>query len=256
MKLIDAHAHLLWPNLLSKIDDIMEHAKKGNIINIINSAVGIDEFELCFNLKKKYPEIENTIGIHPEFALEKKNDAAKFKDIFFQHLENFVAIGEIGLDFLVFKDSAERVKITEIFKVMLEIANEAQKPIVIHCRNSEKQAIKILETGSYSDIPGVLMHCFGGDQKWIDACIDHNWCFSIPTSIVYKKLHQNLARTVPLELIMLETDSPFLPPSSDYPYNEPVNVKFVAEEIAKIKEIPIQEVAQTTTTNCRKFFDL
>lgn len=253
MELIDAHAHLTWSNLEPFWDSIISAALTADVKYIINVGVFQVDFTKAFTLQEKYPEIiRNIIGIHPEFSLTNSVDYDAFITSFEHNRTKFDAIGEIGLDFLAIKDSALRLQTEAIFRKMLDFAIVMQKPVVIHCRFAEKQAIRILK--EYKDLSGVLLHCFSGAPKFIQEAIDQQWYFTIPTAIAFKKIFQDLAKTVPLDRILLESDAPFLAPSPELEFNEPKYVRGVAEEIARIKGYTIQEVAAITTSNTHRFF--
>lgn len=253
---IDAHAHLIWPSLQERADIVLDKASRVGVHFVINCGVQIEDFLPCVALSQKYSMVKNIIGLHPGFSINPANNLASFIEQFQKFKSFFIGIGEIGLDFLELKDQSCRKKSEEIFRGMLSFASEMQLPVVIHCRNAEKQAIKILEEDQFSSIPGVLMHCFGGAEKFILESLDHqNWYFTIPTSIIFKKIHQNLAKRVPIERMMLETDCPFLSPIPDEEINEPKNVIIAAEEVVKIKDISLEEVAGATSRNCRTFFN-
>ena len=253
---IDSHAHITWPDFFPYIDKIIQDAKMHNISEIINLGVGLCDFRVCLELREKSPIFYNAIGIHPEFSLDPKNDPDDFIAKISKYKKEFIAIGEIGLDFLVIKDHRERNISEAIFRKMLNFAVEIQKPIVIHCRNAEKQTLKILEESQYSDIKGVVLHCFGGAPKFIQQALNHdNWYFTIPTSVIFKNLHQKLAESVPVERMMLESDAPFLSPFPEK-MNLPSNVLLSAEKIAKMKDMSLDEVLVHTNSNVKVFYAL
>ncbi len=254
-ELIDAHAHLIWPTLFNQVEDIVVRAKNKNIRTIINTGIKYDDFEPCLELCHRFPEIHNIIGIHPEEAIQPDLNLQQFKRQFQTHVKDFLALGEIGLDFLQVRDSTLRKLQEVIFREQLEFAIEMQKPVVIHCRWAEKHAVNILEEGQYSDLPGVLLHCFTGAEKYIARSLDHNnWFFTIPTSVYYKPLNQRIAERLPLEKIMLETDSPFLQPKPEFELNEPQYLTYAAEKVSELKGSSVEEVARITTQNCKTFF--
>ncbi|MHA1519988.1 MAG: TatD family hydrolase [Promethearchaeota archaeon] len=256
-KYIDAHAHLLWPNLLSDIKQVIEDAHRQGVDTIINIGINGEEIDSCIELHKQYPHVFNGIGIHPEEAVSDDPKLEFFITQFRKYQDHFIGIGEIGLDYWQVKDPLLRKKQEVVFRAQLELAVELQKPVIIHCRDAEKQTIAILEEAAYSTIPGVLMHCFGGSQKYLDQALTHeNWMFTIPTSVVYKKMHRILAMRVPLSRIMLETDSPFLKPYPELSRNEPQYVVAVAREVASLKEFSLEEVGLQTTANVISFFHL
>ncbi|MHA1673482.1 MAG: TatD family hydrolase [Promethearchaeota archaeon] len=254
---IDAHAHLLWPTLLPDLQKVMNSAHRQGVKSVINIGVNSEEFDSCITLHEKYPNVFNGIGIHPEEAVVENPKLEIFTARFRKNRDHFIGIGEIGLDYYQVKDHHLRKKQEEVFRAQLTLAVELQKPVIIHCRDAEKPVIAILEEAEYSSIPGVLLHCFGGSQKYLERALTHdNWMFTIPTSVVYKKLHRILAMRVPIDRIMLETDSPFLKPYPELSRNEPQYVIAVAREIASLKDLSLRDVAMQTTANVKAFFHL
>lgn len=255
MHFIDAHAHLEWPTITEQVHNMIDRAITAGITHIVGSASRSEDIPRCMALLDKFPSVVHyTIGIHPEYCLDPSNSIQEFKKFFEINSQRFVGIGEIGLDFLVHKDSANRLQTEVIFRDLLHFAQEKQQPIVIHCRYAEKQALRILR--DFHDLPGVLLHCFGGAPKFIEEGLNRGYFFTIPTSIIYKKLHQDLAARIPLERLLLETDAPFLPPSPEIQTNEPRYVIKVAEEISRIKNLPLADIAKATTQNAMAFFKL
>ena len=205
-------------------------------------------------IQSRFPDIvRNISGIHPETCLDPVNNFENFTEEFHKYYDQQLAVGETGLDFLAIQDHAQRDRTAAIFRQVLGFAVEIQKSVVIHCRNAEKQTLQILE--EFPDLPGVLLHCFGGPEKFIQRGLQNGWYFTIPTSIAFKKIHQDLARMVPLGRILLETDSPFLAPSPENAINEPSNVVELVRQIAEVKNCSEEEVAEATFTNTHQFFN-
>ncbi len=256
--LIDAHAHLIWPDLYKHINKHLTQAKEDGIEFIINCGIQNSDFREALSLQEKYPNMIGTImGVHPEVCLGSENDLNAFKSMFRRHKGHILGLGEIGLDYLAVKDKKKRKETKRIFRDLLSFAVEMKLPVIIHCRHSEKPAIRILEEDQFSSIPKVLMHCFSGPKLYLEKALAHeNWFFTVPTSVCYKKVHQNLARLVPLDKMMLETDAPFLKPKKEMEMNIPSNVYLSAEKIAEIKGVSIREVGEKTTKNSKDFFDL
>jgi TatD DNase family protein len=253
--LIDAHAHMEWNTIQALIPEIIIRAKQVGVEKIISSVSRMQDYQNMEDLVKKYPNcLYWTLGIHPEYALDPMNDFENYYEFFQKYRKDIIGIGEIGLDYVAIKDHEQRQKCEKVFRDMLDFATREFLPVVIHCRNAEKQALNILK--EFNQLKSVLLHCFGGPDKFIQQGLERGYYFSIPTSITHKPLHQHLAAQVPLDHILLETDSPFLPPFPDITQNEPQYVKIVAEEIAKIKHLSFDEVAAQTTLNAKAFFSL
>lgn len=257
VEFIDAHAHLLWPTLLPDLPQVIEAAEKVRVNRIINIGINFEDLNTILQFPPEYSQVFHVIGMHPEESIKAENNWDIFESKLKENVDRFVGIGEIGLDYWETKEDALRKKQEVFFRKQLELAVELDKPVVIHCRNAEKPAIKILQEAKYSDIPGVLLHCFGGSQKFLEMALARdNWVFTVPTSVVHKKIHRLLALKVPLDKILLETDAPFLKPYQNLPRNEPQYVVYGAQEIAYLKEISLEEVARQTTANAMRFFSL
>ncbi len=257
LKYIDAHAHLIWPDILSKLDEVMKRSQNAGVSKVINTGIELNDFSRCIDIRHRWPNIYNIIGIHPETSSHKPDSVEEFKQELQKHRQDFCAIGEIGLDFFEIKDPLLRKRQEPAFRYQLALAVDWQMPVVIHCRYAEKQALQILEESQYRDVPGVLLHCFGGGEIYIQRGLSHdNWAFTVPTSVVYKRLHQTLANLVPVERMLLETDSPFLKPFPELPMNEPQYIIDAAHKIAEIKQRTLEEIAQITTKNAEQFFSI
>ncbi|MFH0890105.1 MAG: TatD family hydrolase [Candidatus Aenigmatarchaeota archaeon] len=250
--MIDAHCHLSFPDFDNKRDRIVEESKK-TMTAIIDSAPSIENSEKSLALARKYPGfVFSCLGLHPEdiINLDEKqiDDYANFVR---SNRDNIVAVGEVGIDNFHVKMDADRKKCRDVFAVFIELAKEIRKPLVIHAREDNGEAAKILEEQGAKD---VILHCFGSPQL-VDTVVVNKWFVSIPTLIVRSKKHVRLAKEVPIELILTETDSPFLSPSHGET-NIPQNVKYVIESIASARGVEFDEVDRITTENAIKAFNL
>ena len=247
--MIDAHAHLL-PDFVKNIDRLIKNARTSNIKAIVNCAIEPSQFEFAHRLEKGNPNfVYTTLG----FASQ------KIKDIDFeqtmlsiQKFPNIAAVGEIGLDYHWITDSFWQKKQKSTFTALIKLANTLEKPIVVHSRKAENDCINLL--AKYSEQP-ILMHCFAGNMIETARVIDYGWMISIPTAVVNRKKHRKIARKIPLENTIVETDTPFLSPIPRT-RNEPANVRYAIEEIAKLKDLSIKEVDEITTQNTIEFYKL
>ncbi len=245
--MIDAHAHLL-PDFVKNIDSIIENARRSNLKAIINCAIEPHQFEFARQLDEANDNfVFTTLGFAPQKIKnlnynETVNSIQKFPDI--------VAVGEIGLDYHWVTDSFWQKKQEETFISLIELANTLMKPIVVHSRKAETDCIQVLS--KYAEQP-VLMHCFAGNMNETERVIDQGWMISIPTAVVNRKKHRKIARKIPLENIVVETDTPYLSPIPGKK-NEPAYVRYAIEEIAKLKEISIKEIDEVTTKNSIDFY--
>ncbi len=250
--MIDSHCHI---DYIENPESVIEESQKKGVRAIITSALGMEEAEKVFVLKKKFPEtLYICLGVHP---MEIKTYNDDYVDFIKSNKDNIVAIGEIGLDGMKAVDNYEKTK--EIFSEMIDISIELKLPIVVHSRNGKKKAvsdaIKIL---SERDAKNVMLHCFSGNENSLKEALDLGYYISYATNICWTKKHPQLAEQTPLEQMLLETDAPWLDPDSSIDNiklnNRPWKIIRSAEVIANVKGIPKEEVIEMTTDNARRFF--
>jgi len=245
--MIDAHAHLL-PDFVKNIDSLIENARKANLKAIVNCAIEPHQFDFARQLDEANSNfIFTTLGFAPQ-RIKNLNYNETINSI--QKFPNIVAVGEIGLDYHWVTDSFWQKKQKDTFISLIELANRLMKPIVVHSRKAETDCINIL--AKYAEQP-VLMHCFAGNMSETERVIDQGWMISIPTAVVNRKKHRKIARKTPLENVVVETDTPYLSPIPGK-RNEPANVRYAIEEIAKLKDIPTKEIDEVTTQNSIEFY--
>lgn len=247
--MIDSHAHLL-PEFVNNIEENIKKAKVVGLSAIINSAIEPSHFDYAMDLEARNQNfIYTTWGFSPSHIKTLDFDLA-YKRI--RENKSLVAIGEVGLDYHWILDTFWQKKEQIVFQKFIELANERQIPLVIHSRKAEEDCLDILE--EKAEVP-VLMHCFAGNLEQAKRAVDLGWMISIPTAVVNRKKHRRIAKKVGLEHIVVETDTPFLSPVPGKK-NEPANVKYAIEEIAKLRGISFEEVDSITTRNAQEFFGL
>jgi TatD DNase family protein len=249
--MIDAHCHLEQPDYDSDRDQVIENCKK-ELRAIITSCAHPKDFDLTMQVVEKHKGfVFATVGIHPEFVKEiSEKEKDDFLDLIKQNREKIVGIGEVGLDYDWVKEVEFQQKQREWFVDFINFSKEVKLPLVIHARASYEDAIKILEQ---EDARHVLMHMFGANHL-VKRIIENNWFVSLNTVLLVSKKHKKVARDMPLEKLMTETDAPWLGP--DKKRNDSTSVKFVIEKIAEIKKVGVEEVDKITTKNAIEFFDL
>jgi TatD DNase family protein len=244
--MIDTHCHLLDSSFDKDRKEVIERAFSEGISGIIDINVEPSSWESSLKLCEKYENIFCTIGIHP-------NDADKYTD--FSNLLNnkkVIAVGECGLDY--YRDYVSKDIQIKVFEKQLEIAISLNKPVVIHCRQAEEDVYNILS--KYKGVVGVI-HCFSSSVEYAEKFLQIGFYLGIDGPVTYPKADvlREIVKKVPIDKILLETDSPYLPPQKFRgKRNEPLYIKFVAEEIARIKEIPVDSVTKTTDENAKKLF--
>lgn len=258
--MIDAHCHLEQKEYEGEMDAVIKSCKAAGLKAIVTSCARPQDFARTMSITGKYTNfVFPTIGIHPEFIKEitpKAIDA--FFDIIRKNSDKIVGIGETGLDYNWVKEPEWREKQKELFIRMIGLANELKKPLVIHAREAYEDVIDILEQESAKH---VQMHMFGANQL-VNRVMDNGWHVSMNAIILKSKKHKKVARDMPLDKLMLETDAPWLAPEGWSPdgkqtkRNDPRAIRMVAEKIAEIKKLPFEEVWQQCGKNAVEFFKL
>ncbi len=255
---IDSHAHLSSPQTWSNISEILERAKDAGLSHIINICTDIDTLEKGLELAKKHPWIHNTAATTPHDV--DKEGAAVFP-IIEKHARagDLVAIGETGLDYY-YEHSAKETQKAFTIKY-LHLALECHLPVVIHCRDAFSDFFEILDAEYVIDgqhAPGVL-HCFTGTLSEAEQVIKRGWYLSLSGIVTFKRSEElrEVAKIVPLEQLLIETDTPYLAPQNHRgKQNEPSYLPETAQLIADLKEISIEELAQATVHNAQKLFKI
>jgi TatD DNase family protein len=247
--MIDTHAHLYLCS--QPIANLIAHAKQSCVTKIVNVALNLETAATCLEIQQQFPMVFPTIGIYPgEYYDDTTFDQMR------QMVESnqFVAIGEIGLDY--FKNRTPASHQRTAFIRQLSLAQELDMPVIIHNRHSETDMIDIMS--SFSHIKKVF-HCFGSDTEFIERVMTNSSYFSFTGNVTYAKKGKTIRaiKALPLEKIMIETDCPYLTPAVYKPQeNQPAYVVEVAKRIAEIKSIPIQTVIDVTTQTAFDFFNI
>mgnify|MGYP004654678959 CR=1 FL=1 len=248
---IDTHCHLS-SEFYSDIPEVILEDEKAGMSQIIASFCEIDTVNDVCTFVDNYNIVYATIGFHPDQASKYTDtDLLKLRELCLKY-KKIVGIGEIGLDYHYGKENRDEQII--LFKKQLDLASELNLPVVIHSRDATKDTVDILK--DYS-LKGVI-HCFSGSLEIAKEYIKLGFLLGIGGVVTFKNSKLPLVvKEIPLESIVLETDSPYLTPT---PYRGSVNsskyIPIIAEKIAEIKEISISEVASVTTNNALKLFDL
>jgi TatD DNase family protein len=256
---VDSHAHLDGPEFDADRDQVIERAAAAGVSSILNVGTGDPHsgaFERAVELGSKNERIYTAIGTHPHDA-RLYDDLAEEKIKTLIQTERVIAWGEIGLDFHY--DNSPRDVQVEVFKRQLRAAREYELPVVIHTREAEPKTIEILQ----SDYAGAerrgVFHCFSGSMELARRALELDFMISFSGIVTFKKAEElrEVAKQVPLDHLLIETDCPYLTP---IPYrgkrNEPSYVVEVARCLAGIHRVDIAEIARLTTENFHRFFRL
>ncbi|MDI7743876.1 TatD family hydrolase [Lysinibacillus fusiformis] len=252
---IDTHVHLNAEQYDEDLQQVIERAIEAKVEKMV--VVGFDRktIERAMKLANEYEFIYAVIGWHPVDAIDCTPEDLEWIEQLAAH-PKVVGIGETGLDY--YWDKSPKEIQQELFRKQIHLAQKLKLPIIIHNREATGDVVKILREENAASVGGV-MHCFSGSVETARECIDMNFMISLGGPVTFKnaRLPKEVAKEIPLEHLMIETDAPYLAP---HPYrgkrNEPSYVPLVAEEIARQKELSIDEVANATTSNAIKFFNL
>lgn len=257
--LVDSHCHLDFDYSPKSDQDLVREAEKNKVTTLITIGTEVKKIHQIASISEKYPNVFHTVGVHPHDTKDMKEGDLDLIKKASQH-SKCVAIGEIGLDYH-YENSPKEIQITR-FQEQLEIAANVQLPVSIHTRDAEPDTEKALEKHcqslSASQLPGVI-HCFTGTTPFALKCIDLGFYISFSGILTFKKSEElrETARVIPIEKILIETDSPFLAP---IPHRgkrcEPAMLIHTAQVLAELKSISLEEVAQQTTQNARGVFKL
>jgi TatD DNase family protein len=250
--IIDSHCHLDYEPLINDINKIILNAKKSNVTNLLTIGTSLESSKKVLEIVEKYENVYGAIGIHPNSTTNNLSDLNELVDIK-KKSKKIIAFGETGLDY--FYKRSEKNDQIQSFEKHIEFAISEKVPVIIHTRDADKDTISIIK--KYYTKTKFLIHCFTGSLDFAKNLLDLECLISFSGIITFKKSTdlRNVVKYVPMEKMLIETDSPYLSPD---PFrgksNEPANVKIVAENIALIKEIALEEVANTTTNNFKNFF--
>jgi len=253
--LIDSHCHLDMDSYDEDLDAVLNRAQQQGIQSIIS--IGIDEKSsiAAVKLAHKYPFIKATVGIHPH-DIEQINEATypHLQKLVQENRKQVVAYGEIGLDYV--KNYSPKVTQLRAFEEQLSLAKELDLPVIIHDREAHDDCLSLLQAMAPFSKGGV-MHCFSGNIALAKKVLDLGFYISIPGVVTFKNGLdlQEVAKAIPLESMLLETDGPFLSP---VPWrgkrNEPAYVAYTAQKVAELKGITIEAVAKQTSINTLNLF--
>ena len=252
--MIDSHCHLNFESIQKDILNVISNAKKNNIKSILSINTNPNDFESHYELIKKYNSIFISYGLHPQEVND--NNLILSKTILeYTKIDKVIGIGETGLDFYhSIKFKKEQYK---VFHEHIEASISSNLPLIIHQRNSENEIIEVLNQYIKNHNLKIVFHCFTGSDKLKKFCIDNNFYISISGIITFNNANdlRNNIRDMPIDLLLIETDSPFLSPEPMRgKKNEPSYVKFVAEYLADFYDMPIKTFIKYTDDNFYKLF--
>jgi TatD DNase family protein len=253
--LADSHLHLDLAQFDKDRDSVVSRASEADVICLINPGHSLESSRKAVELAEAYPQLYAAVGIHPHDASREDAATGKQLAVLAQH-PRVVAVGEIGLDYYRRLSPPEAQR--EVFRAYLRLARDLNLPAIVHCRDAFDDVCTIVEQEKSGNLRGVL-HSFSGNEDCAFRLLDAGFHVSFSGQITYPKSDRirAVAQRVPVEKMLVETDSPFLPPQPKRgERNEPAFVKYVVEELARIKGLSTQDVARITTANVRCLFGI
>lgn len=249
---VDSHCHLDFPDLAQNVPQILQRMRDNRVTHALVVSVSMDRWPALFELVDQHEELYASVGVHPDYEDTPEPSIEELVAIA-RSSEKIVAIGETGLDY--FRKSEPLEWQRERFRTHIRASRASGLPLIIHTRGASDDTLRIMREENAAEVGGV-MHCFTESWDVAQAAMDLGFYISMSGIVTFKNATdlQDVARKLPLERLLIETDSPFLAP---VPFrgktNDPSKVIHVAEKIAELKDLPLNKIAQHTTSN---FFNL
>ncbi len=250
--LVDSHCHIDFPELLANLPALLTRMDEAGVVAALCAGVSLERLPAILAIAEKYPNIYAAVGVHPDTQDGAEPDFDTLVRL--SSHPKVIAIGETGLDYYRLEGDLEWQR--QRFRTHIQAARQVGKPLIIHTRAATSDTLRVLEEETAGDIGGVF-HCFTEDMDTATRALALGFYISFSGIVTFKNALEikNVAASIPLDRILVETDSPYLAPS---PYrgkiNEPSYVRFVAEEVAQLRQMPLTEFAKATTQNfCRLF---
>jgi len=249
---IDSHCHLNFPELADKLDEVLANMHEYQVKEALCVSVDLEHLPRIISLAEQNQNIYASVGVHPDYELVE--EPTKDELVALAKHPKVVAIGETGLDYFRLQGDLEWQR--DRFRTHIKAAVECSKPLIIHTRSASADTLRLMrEENAYR--PGGVMHCFTESLDVALAAIEMNFYISFSGIVTFKKALElkEVAKRIPLERMLIETDSPYLAPVPHRgQLNQPAYVKHVAEEIAKLRGISVEEVGEATSANFHRLF--
>lgn len=254
MPFVDSHCHINFPELAANMDDVLAQMRDNEVLSALCVSVNLADFPQVLALAERHPNIYASVGVHPDYEGVEEPDVVRLVRLA-QH-PRVVAIGETGLDYFRLKGDLEWQRAR--FRTHIRAARESGKPLIIHTREAAADTLRIMAEEKAGEASGV-MHCFTESWEVAEAALGMGFYISFSGIVTFKNAKQlkEVAQRVPLERILIETDAPFLAPVPHRgKINQPAYVMHVAEEIASLRGISLDEVGRSTTENFARLFKM
>lgn len=257
--LIDSHCHLNLLDLTDfnqDMDEVIGQAKQHDVGHFLCVCVELDDFPILCQLAERYPEVSISVGLHPNNEVDKEPDAAQLIQLA-QH-PACIAIGETGLDYYRVETKEQQAAQRQRFAAHIAAARQSSKPLIIHTRQAAEDTILVMRQEKAEEIGGV-MHCFTEDWDVARRALELNFYISLSGIVTFKNATalQEVAKKIPLERLLIETDAPYLAPVPHRgQQNHPALVKYVAQALSELRQESYETIAAQTTANFYRCFRL
>ena len=254
--LIDTHAHLDFPELYNRLDEVLKNALDNGVKRIVTISTNLNKIDKIIEISKNYEEVFHTVGVHPNEVLKDKNNSNYEMIINLSRNEKCVGIGECGLDYHYGNDSKAEQKAS--FLTQINVSRATNLPLIIHARDADKDMINILEN-EYKNGPfKAILHCFSSGKDLALCGLNLGFYISFSGIVTFKsaKLIQEIAKLIPDDKILVETDAPYLSPTPlRGSVNEPKNCSITAKYLADIRKCDFSTFIDQLYMNSFKIFD-
>jgi TatD DNase family protein len=247
-QIVDTHAHICDPVFDEDRSQVLERAGEAGITAVIAVGENLSDARKNIDLAAKHPVLRPAAGLYP--TILDCTRAEEMQGFIRKERTRLVAVGEVGLDFWIVKEDADKELQKEIFKSFISLAKELDLPLNVHSRSAGRRAVVLLLECNAAK---VQMHAFDGKASAALPALEAGYFFSIPPSVVRSRQKQKLVKKIPLSQLLVETDSPVLGPNPNQ-RNEPVNISISIKAIAELKNISEQEVIETVSENTQKLY--
>ncbi len=250
--LVDSHCHLDFPDLAANLPQVLALMQQNDVGCAVCIAVDLENLQRVLNLAEAYPQLLATVGVHPESTDVREPTVSELVSL--ADHPKVIAIGETGLDYYWHKDAPEWQR--QRFRTHIRAARQIGKPLVIHTREAACDTLRLMKEEGAGEVGGI-MHCFTESWEVAEAALQQGFHISLSGIVTFKNALaiKDIAKRVPLERLLVETDAPYLAP---VPYrgktNQPGYVRHVVEEIARLRDLSYDEVVATTTANFFRLF--
>ncbi|WP_163582990.1 TatD family hydrolase [Gracilibacillus saliphilus] len=253
--LFDTHVHLNVSHFDEDREEVLQRAKEAGVENMVIVGFDHETIPKAMEIAEQHDHIYAAVGWHPVDAIDMTDKELAWLEELSSH-PKVVALGEMGLDY--HWDKSPKDVQQEVFRKQIQLAKKVNLPIIIHNREATEDIIQVLQEEKAEEVGGI-MHCYNDSVDYVDACLKMNFYISLGGPVTFKNatLPKEVAKYVPADRLLIETDCPFLAPHPNRgKRNEPAYVKLVAEKIAELREVSYEEISKQTTENAKRFFGL